>query len=260
MKNIHKTIFYWSAIALVSVLTIFLVVSVSQKLNTATTTNTVTFSGEGKVSAKPDVATLEFSIITEANASKVAQDDNSRKSQKVTDFLKKQGIEEKDIKTTLYNIFPKYSYPRPVIYNQSVPSIMPPEISDQPKIVGYQVSQGFWVKVRNFDKLSGVIDGLVANGVNNVNNLGFSIDEPEKLKSEARAKAIADAKGKANELKNQIGISLGKIINFSENTGGYPGPYYAEAKGMDGGGVAGPSLSPGENEITVNVTLTYQIK
>ena len=83
----------------------------------------------------------------------------------------------------------------------------------------------------------------------------------EKLKNEARAKAIADAKKKADELKGQIGIKLGKIINFYENIGGYPLPYYAKAEGLGGGvGGGGPSVPAGENEITVNVTITYQIK
>ena len=261
MNNTYKTILFGSAVFFIIILTIFLIVSISQKLNTATTTNTVSFNGEGKVLAKPDIAIVEFSIITEAATSKAAQDDNSKKSQKVTEFLKKQGIEDKDVKTTSYNIYPKYSYPRPIIYNQSESNMpVPPERSDQPKIVGYQVSQSFQVKIRDFDKLSGIVDGLVSVGVNNVNNLGFSVEDPEKLKAEARAKAIADAKKKADELKNQIGIKLGKIVNFTEGYGGYPGIYYAEAKGMGGGDASGPSLPPGENEISVNVTLTYQIK
>ena len=260
MTKLQKAILYWSVAAMVVIFGIFLLVSISQKLNTATTTNTVSFSGEGKVLAKSDIATVEFSIITEAVTSKAAQDDNSKKSQKVTDFLKKQNIEDKDVKTTSYNIYPKYSYPSPIIYNQSEPSILPPERDGQPKIVGYQVTQSFQVKVRDFDKLSGIVDGLVSVGVNNVNNLGFSVEDTEKLKSEARAKAIADAKKKADELKNQIGIRLGKIINFSEGFSGYPGPYYMKAEGVGGGGVSGPSLPTGENEITVNVTLTYQIK
>lgn len=260
MTKLQKTILYWSVVALVVIFAVFLLVSINQKLNTAATTNTVSFSGEGKVLAKPDVAIVEFSIITEAATSKAAQDDNSKKSQKVVDFLKKQDIEEKDIKTTSYNIYPKYSYPRPIIYNQAESGMpVPPESSGQPKIVGYQVTQSFQVKVRNFDKLSGIVDGLVSVGVNNVNNLGFSVEDPEKLKAEARAKAIADAKKKADELKSQIGIKLGKIVNFTEGYGGYPGPYYLEAKGM-GGDVTGPSLPVGENEISVNVTLTYQIK
>lgn len=260
MDKLQKTIIYWSLAALVIILAVFLLVSISQKLNTATTTNTVSFSGRGKVYAKSDIAVLEFSILTEATTSKAAQDANSKKSQQVTDFLKKQDLEEKDIKTTYYNIYPKYSSFPPVTYDERQVQAYPLPVPSEPKIVGYQVNQGFQVKVRDFDKLSGIVDGLVAVGVNNVNNLGFSIEDPEKLRSEARMLAIADAKKKADELKGKIGIRLGKIVNFYEDSYGY---------GLDRGGgfggveslpAKGPSLPTGENEITVNVTLTYQIK
>lgn len=260
MKNTYKTILFWSSTVLIVVLAIFFLVSIDQKLNTATTTNTVSFSGQGKVFAKPDIATLDFSVFTEAATSKAAQDANSKKSQQITDFLKKQNIDEKDVKTTYYNIYPKYSYYPPVIYDERQVQAYPmPTEPPEPKIVGYQVTQGFQVKVRDFDKLSEVVDGLVANGVNNVNNLGFSIEDPEKLRAEARTLAIADAKEKADELKGKIGIKLGKIVNFYEDIYGYQ---FADGRG---GGIEalpakGPSLPPGENEITVSVTLTYQIK
>lgn len=268
MDKLQKTIIYWSLAGLVIILAVFLLVGISQKLNTATTTNTVSFSGQGKIFAKPDIATIEFGILTEATTSKEAQDANSKKSQKVTDFLKKQNVDEKDIKTTYYNIYPKYSsYQPPIMYDQSQVQAYPaqgnailPPVPIEPKIIGYSVNQGFYAKVRDFDKLSGIVDGLVANGVNNVNNLGFSIEDPEKVRSEARTLAIADAKKKADELKGKIGIKLGKIVNFSEGFGGYLGPYYMKGEKGGGGDITGPSLPPGENEITVNVTLTYQIK
>lgn len=222
-------------------------VSISQKLNTATTANTVSFSGEGKVLAKPDVAVIDFSIVTEAATSKAAQDANSEKSNKVTDFLKKQKIEDKDVKTTSYSIYPQYEYPR---------------YGGVPRIKGYQVSQTIEVKIRDLGNVSSILDGVVTAGANQVGNLNFKIDDPEKLKAEARAKAIADAKKKAGELKGQVGIKLGKIVNFSEGVAGYPVPMYETmAKGMGGGiGGGGPSLPSGENEITVDVTITYQIK
>ncbi len=246
MKNLNKTILYWPFTALVIVLAVFLVVSINQKLNTATTTNTVTFSGEGKVLAKPDVAVANVSIVTEATTSKAAQDENSKKSQTVVDFLKKQKIDEKDIKTTSYNIYPQYEYPR---------------YGGVPRIKGYQVSQTIEIKIRDLDKVSSVLDGVVAAGANQVGNLNFKIDDPEKLKAEARVKAIADAKKKASELKSQVGIRLGKIVNFSEGVSGYPVPMYERAVSMGlGGGTTGPSLPSGENEITVDVTITYQIK
>ena len=161
--------------------------------------------------------------------------------------MKKQDIDDKDIKTTGYNIYPQYKYP---------------QYGGQPTITGYQVNQSLEIKVRNLDSVSNILDGVVTAGANQVNGLTFEIDDPDTLKAEARAKAIADAKKKANELQSQVGISLGKIVNFSENTGGYPIPIYYDAKlegrGMGGGG--GPTVPTGENEIVVNVSLTYQIK
>lgn len=259
MDKVSKKLLSWLLTSFVVILSVFFIVSISQKLNTATTTNTVSFSGQGKVFAKPDVAIIEFGILTEAATSKAAQDLNSKKSQQVTGFLKKQNIEEKDIKTTYYNIYPKYSSQPPVIYNREEIQVYPP-IPSEPKIIGYSVNQGFQVKVRDFDKLSGIIDGLVANGVNNVNNLGFSIEDPEKLRSEARALAIADAKEKADELKGKIGIKLGKIVNFYEDIYGYGFDRGSGFGGVEASAAKGPSLPPGENKITVNVTLTYQIK
>jgi len=251
------------------ILAIFLLVMTSHVSNTATNTNTVSFSGEGKVFAKPDIAAISFSIVTEAKTSKAAQDDNSKKSEKVVNFIKSQGIDEKDIKTTGYNVYPQYSYPRPVPLPMgiegsapSAPSSYPQYYDSNPKITGYQVNQSFEVKVRDLDKVSAILDGLVAQGANQVNNLGFQIDDIEKVKNEARELAIKDAKEKANVLKKQIGIRLGKIVNFSEG-GYYPGPYMMEAKATDsgvGGGGSAPAVPVGENEITVNVTITYQIK
>jgi len=99
------------SIATLIIFSIFLIVQTIHISNTAATTNTVSFSGEGKISAKPDIAVISASILTQATDSKTAQDENSRKSKNVSDFLKKQGIEEKDIKTSGYNISPQYKYP-----------------------------------------------------------------------------------------------------------------------------------------------------
>ncbi len=244
MGNLNKNLFLWVATVLLASLVVFVGVSINQELNTATTANTISFNGEGKVSAKPDIAMVNFAIVTEAANSKAAQDLNSPKSKSVTDLLKKLGVDEKDLKTTSYNIYPQYNYPR----------------SGMPEIKGYQVSQGFEVKVRDLTKVGSILDGLVSAGANNINNLGLSIDNPDKLKTEARAKAVADAKQKAGELESQIGIKLGKIVSFSENINGFPGPMFFAKSAEVGLGGGGPSIPTGENEITVDVTLTYQIK
>lgn len=244
----------WSGTVVMVILSIFLLVSTSKVWNTATTTNTVSFSGEGKVTAKPDIAKIQLSIVTEALTSKAAQDDNSKKSKAITDYLQKQGLGDKDIKTTGYNINRQYST-RPCLASDSYPCFIQKQV-----ISGYHVNQSLEIKIRNLDNASNILDGVVATGANQVNELSFEIDNPDVLKTEARAKAIADAKNKANELESQVGISLGKIVNFSENTGGYPGPIYLQGKAMGLEGGSGPSIPTGESEIVVNVSLTYQIK
>lgn len=237
----------WSGTAVLVILAVFLLVSSNRVWNTATTTNTVSFSGEGRVVAKPDIAIVSAAVITQATYSKNAQDQNSKKSNTVTDFLKKQGIQDKDIKTIDYSINPQYKFP-------------PYGVPTPPNIIGYQVSQIYEIKVRDLTNIGRILDGLVIAGANSVNNLGLQIENTDTLKAEARKKAIADAKKKANELQNQVGISLGKIVNFSENTGGYSRLYVLEAKSANQDGGSGPSIPTGENEITVNVTITYQIK
>lgn len=268
MNQTQKTVAYWVGIGLAVIFGIFLLVTIQQKRDTAPTTNQVSFTGEGKIASKPDVALADFSIVTTGATSKATQDANSTRSKKVYDFLKKQGVDDKDIKTTYYNIAPQYSYGVRMMTDSMPSSIiqpMPPVPApggDTTKITGYQVTQGYEVKIRDLDKASAVIDGLVSAGANQVSNVRFDFDDRDKVMAEARAKAIADAKSKAHQLESQIGIHLGKIINYYDNTLGYPYMYdKLSASGMGGGGTSsGPVLNPGENELTVSVTITYQIK
>lgn len=240
MNNYLKYLI-WVGTAVLVIVGIFVLVQTNNAMNL--TLNTVSFSGEGKVTAKPDVAVINLSILTESVNSKDAQDSNSKKSKAVTDFLKGQGVEEKDVKTVGYNIYPQYNYPQ----------------YSRPSISGYQVNQTLEVRVRDLNKVSGILDGVVTAGANQVNQLTFSIDNPDKLKMEARQKAIEDAKKKASELEDQLGINLGKIVNFSEGYSGVPSPVYYSEKGMGGGG-GGPTIPVGENEVMISVTLFYQIK
>jgi len=242
MNNLPIKQLVWIGGAVLVLLGIFLLVEINHVWNTAATTNTVSFNGQGRVSAKPDIAMISATVLTQSANSKTAQDLNTQRSDAVTNFLKAQGIDEKDIKTTGYNIYPQYRY-------DGGPGV----------ITGYQVTQSFQVKLRELEKISSILSGLVSAGANQVDNLGLQIEDPEQLRREAREKAIADAKKKAAELEDQIDINLGRLVNFSENTGGgYPMPMYTrDSVGMGGGG---PTISPGENEIVVDVSLTYQIK
>mgnify|MGYP001592663430 FL=1 len=218
----------------------------------------ITLSGEGKVMAKPDVAKISATILTENESLKIAQEENSRKSNVLTSFLKGVGIAEKDIRTIGYNIYPQYSYPPPC-----PPYSLCPLGSDRPKIVGYQVRNSYEVTIRDLGKTGEILSGIIGSGVNEVSGITFTIDEPEALQAEARKKAIDNARDKAKKLAADLDRRLGKIVNFSES-GGFPPIIFREAAfGGKGGGGAEPippSVEPGENEVIVNVAITYEFK
>ncbi len=246
MQNNYKYLIWVGTIFLI-IVSIYFLAATEKVVNTAASTNTVSFSATGKVLAKPDVAVVNLTILTDSSTSKTAQDENNEKSNKLNEFLRNQGIEDKDIKTVGYNIYPQYTYPQ---YGKAT-------------ISGYQVNNTTEIKIRDLSKVSQILDGAITAGANQVNQLTFKVDDPDKLKAEARERAVTDAKDKAKTLEKQVGIKLGKILNFVESSGDYYpiATYdYAYAKGGIGGGGSGPSVESGENEITVTVSLTYQIK
>ena len=218
----------------------------------------IAITGEGKVSAKPDVARITTTIFTQSDFLKPAQEENSQKSNRVAGYLKSIGVEEKDIKTVGYNIFPQYSYPPPC-----PPYMVCPMEERRPKIIGYQVRNSYEITIRDLGQAGDILAGVVGAGANEVSGIVFTIDKPDALQAEARKKAIDDAREKARRLAKDLGRRLGKIIHFSES-GGFPPPIIfgrqaALGKGGDFGGEA-PSVQPGENEIVVNVNITYEFK
>ncbi len=225
---------------------VWLLQGIDQMRRTGNVGDILSVSGTGKVSAKPDIAVTDIAISVEALTAKAAQEDANKKSVSVVNYLKKAGIKDADIKTSGYNIYPQYDY-----------------TDGRNRIRGYQVTQSLTVKIRDMDKANTIIDGVVSAGANQVNSLRFEVDQPELLKSQARKMAIDNANDKANELRNQLGVGLGKIVSFSESGDYMPPVMY----GLGGGDmvkaetrVLAPELPAGENEIVVNVTITYQIR
>ena len=206
-------------------------------------------SSEGEVFAKPDIATISFGVQTDRYDEAVeATQAGNVKMNAVMDSLKELGIEEKDIKTTQYNLNPVYSWPKDEGVRQ---------------LSGYELYQSVTVKIRDLEKIGEIIEAVSSVGANQIGNVNFTIDDTEELQAEARADAIAKAKLKAKDIAKQAGISLGKIINVYESSNPQPVMYrndfaYSEAVGMGAGAI--PDVATGEMEVTVNVTLTYKIK
>lgn len=215
----------------------------------------ISVSGEGKVSARPDVATIVASIVSQGEYLKDVQSANSQKSNALVAYLKSVGVKEEDIKTVSYVIEPQYRYPQPCPYG----SVCPVE-QTQTKIIGYLIRNAYGIKVRDLAKAGDVLAGVVGAGANDVSGIQFTIDQPDQLKAEARKKAIDDARAKAEKLAHDLGRGLGPIVNFSES-GSQPPIYFERAApSAQGGGAPAPAVAPGENEIVVDVSITYEFR
>lgn len=219
--------------------------------------NTISVTGNGEVTAVPDIATVSFSVHSEGKDIAAAQKIVTESANAVIKALKDGGIDEKDIKTDSYTSNPKYEW-------SSTPcreGFCPP---GNQKLVGYEVTHSMTVKIRNLDKVGDILAVLGTQKVENMYGPNFTFDDDRDLQSEARAKAIDDAKTKAKELAKSLGVHLGKIVEFSDSGYGGPVPYMLK------GGVAmdaataesapAPTVPTGENTVSSQVTITFRIK
>lgn len=215
-------------------------------INSVTTSKTDTFTvtGQGKVSIKPDIASITAGIISNGTTVKDVQENINSTINKISEAVKSLGVEAKDIKTGNYNIQPVYDYK-----------------SGTQKITGYSANTNLVIKVRDLNKANQVIDTATQNGANQISGVTFEVEDRAKAENEARAKAVNEAKKQANEASKIAGFSLGKIINYSESTNNNPHPI-AFNKALTGGAAdsAQTSLEPGESEIVINVSLSFEIQ
>jgi uncharacterized protein len=221
----------------------------------------ITVIGTGEFSAKPDVAIMNYSVIEEGKTPAEAQEKATKRWNDALDYLKKAGVADKDVKTAGYNLSPKYDYSQT---NRACPTgFCAP---GTPVLIGYTITQTAEVKIHDLAKAGDILAGIGGLGVQNVNGLNFTFDDPDMNMAEARKEAIADAKEKAQILANDLGVRLVRISSFQEN--GNSPIYYSRAENLQSakGGIAvdaanpAPMLPTGENKVISNVTITYEIR
>ncbi len=221
-------------------------------------TNTISVSGMGEVFAVPDTGEFTVTVREEAKTVEVAQTEATKKMNSIIDYLKADGVEEKDIKTISYNVNPKYEWSQAVCTSGYCPP-------GNQELVGFEVWQTLSVKVRDTEKAGPLLSGVGSRGASEVSSLQFTIDDEDALKAEAREDAIADAEAKADQLASQLGVTVVRVVGFYEDSSGYPMPYYARGGmemdvAMSAKAESAPSLPTGENKITSNVSITYEIR
>jgi len=217
--------------------------------------HTISFTAEGKVLAKPDVAKITFYVINQGEKADVVQKENNERMQKAVDFVKSQGINKDDIRTVRYNLNPEYDYTWCKKPGDK------PYPSCPPKIIGYKLDQGIEVKIRDFDKINTIVGGLSEKGVNQISNVSFVVDDTEDYKNEARILALEKVEERAKLLARKSSIKLGKIIDISEGQGVYPIYRAVKTEAMsDLPEDTEAPIEPGTQEISVTLTVTYTLR
>lgn len=205
-------------------------------------------TGEGKSTVVPDIAKISAGIEDSGVTLAQVQESVNKKSQALVSALKKLGIEEKDIKTTSYNIYPQSDY-----------QARPPSIS------GYQVSINYEITVRKIDSINETLTTVTGAGANLVGGVNFDLSDEARAKAldSARQDAVGKAKQNAESLAKASGVTLGKIINISESQMGAPRPVMMLDKAVGQGGSsepATPDVQPGTTEVSLTVSLSYEVR
>ena len=210
---------------------------------------TIYVDATAKVVAKPDIAVTTMGMVNEGKTVQEAQTANNDVMNKMTTKLKEMGIDEKDIQTSNYSIYPLYDY------------------TDEAGRVlrGYEVRQDVTVKIRDLSKANGVLSLAGELGANNISGLQFTIDDPEVYKNEARQEALKKLAEKAQTLSQSLGIRLGKVVSYNEYAGDNT-PYVNVMKESAMYGLGGAtdqsvsSVESGSTEVNMTVSVTFQIK
>lgn len=211
--------------------------------------------GEGEVIARPDIGSFSFGVQAQAPDAATAQAESAQSLNAILAFLRESGVAENDIKTENYSLNPRYRWEE----RACVGGICP---GGQQILDGYEVSQQVTVKVRDLDQSGALISGAGERGATNVSSLAFTIDDPANLETEARSMAIADAKAQAEQLAEDLGVTIVKMQHFYEESQnpGYPEPYMMERSMMASDQALVPEMPTGENTITSRVNISYEVK
>ncbi|HUS82601.1 MAG TPA: SIMPL domain-containing protein [Dehalococcoidia bacterium] len=206
----------------------------------------ITVSGEGKATGQPDIALLSLGISTLRPTVAEARDEAASTMQKVIDSVKGNGVAEKDIQSTQYSIYPEYDY----------------SIRGSQKLLGYRITNTVSIKVRDIDKTSDVLDGATAAGgdLTQVQNITFTIDEPDALRDQAREDAVKDAKARAQRLADTAGVKLGDPISITESSVSPPVPMAADMRETLGSGEESTPIQPGELDVNLTVQVVFAIE
>jgi uncharacterized protein YggE len=199
----------------------------------------------GEVTRVPDVAIITAGVVTRSATASGAIQDAANRMQRVLAALKSAGVEDRDIQTSSVNLNPEYRYPE----NQS------------PQLTGYSATNQLTIRFRDIRNSGKILDALVGQGANQINGPTLTIDKPEAALDEARAKAIAEARSRAELYARSLGMRVARVVSVSEGGGSFPVPppmpMYARAEAAQ---AADTKIVPGEQKLQVSLAVTFELQ
>jgi uncharacterized protein YggE len=202
-------------------------------------------SATGKVTRVPDVAVISAGVVTRSATAVAAIQQNADRMERVRSALRRAGIEDRDIQTSSINLNPEYRY----------------EQNQAPQLVGYTASNQLNVRFRDIRNSGKILDALVAEGSNQISGPTLTIDKPEAALDEARSKAIAVGRARAELYARALGMRVVKLLSVSE-TGGYqvPPPMPVMMRAEMAAQSADTKVEAGEQELQVTLAMSFELQ
>lgn len=204
----------------------------------------ISVSGHGEVRQRPDMAIVSAGVMSQAQQASAALDANTAAMTKVMATLKAAGIDEKFVQTSNFTVQAQYNY----------------NDNDHPKFIGYQVQNMVTVSLHDLPQLGKVLDALVKSGANQINGITFDISDPAAAMDEARKRAVADAKHRADIYAAASGVTLAQVINISESGSSMPPPVPVRATFDKAAPSSDVPVAAGENVVAVDVNMAWALK
>jgi uncharacterized protein len=201
-------------------------------------------SATGEATRVPDVAIISAGVVTRQPTATAAIQENSAQMERVLAALKRAGIEDRDVQTSSINLNPEYRY----------------QENRAPQLVGYTASNQVSIRFRDIGNTGKILDALVAQGANQINGPTLTIDKPEAAVDEARLKALANGRARADVYARALGKRVARIVSISESGGSHPVPppmpmmMEARAQGAD------TKIVPGEQKLQVNLSIVFDLQ
>jgi uncharacterized protein len=207
----------------------------------------ISVNGIGEVKLPPDEVVISLGVETREKTLEQARKQTDKQAAAIIAYLRKQGVEAKDIQTSYINLQPIYSSSQ---FGKAAPDF-------------YVAAKTMTIVIKKLDRFDELLSGLYENGVNRIDGIAFRVSNLEKHRTEARKKAVADAKQKANALTSELGAKVGKVYSINEHTSdGSPRMGYAKVAmmEMDMAQEGGPSIAGGQVTVTSNVSVSFIIE